>query len=100
MKKNRKVTKRGLILSIVTYAIFILVYWTSFYELYTLCKLGRVHNNIAVLMGCLVFFVAWFVILIVRIVKKPAVLEEESADENKSYSRPKTIWTCSVIIII
>ncbi len=100
MKKHKKVTKRGLILSIVTYSIFILVYWTSFYELYTLCKLGRVHNNIAVLLGCLVFFVAWLVILIVRIVKKPAVEEDQSVDENKSYSRQKTIWTCSVIIII
>lgn len=100
MKKCKQVTKKGLILSIITCSIFILVYWISFYELYTLCRLGRVNNNITVLLGCMLFFLAWFIILIIRIVKKPAAAAQDSVDSYKLYSRCKIIWICTVTIIL
>lgn len=100
MGKYKQITKGRLILSMVTYSIFILVYWISFYELYTLCKFGRFKNNITVLLGCMVFFLAWFIILIIRIVKRPAVVPEQIVDRYKFYSHCKTIWTCVVTIII
>lgn len=100
MRKYKQITKGQLILSMVTYSIFILVYWISFYELYTLCRFGRFKNNITVLLGCMVFFFSWFIILIIRIVKKPAVVPQESVDRYEFYSRNKTRWTCVVAIII
>ncbi|MEK6264960.1 MAG: hypothetical protein N2B06_09370, partial [Clostridium sp.] len=100
MRKYKQITKGQLILSMVTYSIFILVYWISFYELYTLCRFGRFKNNITVLLGCMVFFFSWFIILIIRIVKRPAVVQQESVDRYEFYSRNKTRWTCVVAIII
>ncbi|OBR97207.1 hypothetical protein CLRAG_01260 [Clostridium ragsdalei P11] len=100
MGKNKQITKRGLISSIVASSIFTLVYWISFYELNTLCKFGRFKNNITILLGCMVFFLAWFIILIIRIVKKPAAVPEQNVDIYKFYSRCKTIWTCTIIIVI
>jgi hypothetical protein len=100
MKKNKQITRREFILSIVSYSLFILVYWISFYELYTLCRFGRVNNNITILFGCMLFFLATFIILIVRIVKKRAAIQEESIDVCESYLFHKTIWTCIAVIII
>ncbi|QXE20850.1 hypothetical protein [Clostridium sp. 001] len=100
MGKYKQVTKRGLISSMVGYSIFTLVYWIAFYELYTLCKFGRFKNNITVLLGCMAFFLAWFIILIIRIVKKPAVAADQNVDRYKFYSCCKTIWTCTIIIVI
>lgn len=99
MGKYKQSTRKQLILSMVTYSIFILVYWISFYELYTLCRFGRLKNNIIVLLGCMVFFLTWFIILIIKIVKRPAV-PQQIVDKYKFYSRCKTIWTCIVAIII
>lgn len=100
MEKYKQITKRGLILSMVTCSIFILVYWISLHELYTLCKFGRFKNNITVLFGCMVFFLAWFIILIIRIIKKPAVIPQQSEDRYKFYSRCKTICNCAMALII
>lgn len=100
MGKNKQITKRGLILSIVTYSVFILIYWISFYELYTLCRFGRFKNNITILFGCMVFFLVWFIILIIRIVKKPAAVSEQSVDRYNFYLRFKTIWNCVIIITL
>ncbi len=100
MRKFKQITKGQLILSMVTYSIFILVYWISFYELYTLCRFGRFKNNITVLIGCMVFFLAWFIILIIRIVKRPAVVPQQIVDRYEFYSRCKTKWSCTALIII
>lgn len=100
MGEYKKITKRELILSIVSWSIFILVYWISFYELYTLCSFGRFKNNITVLLGSMVFFLAWFIILIIRNVKKPAAVTEQNTDEYNFYSRFKAIWNCIIILII
>ena len=45
-------------------------------------------------------FLAWFIILIVRVVKRPAVLPEQIVGRYKFYSSCKTIWICVVAIII
>ncbi len=100
MRKNKQITKKQLIVSMVIYSIFTIVYWITFYELYTLCKFGRFKHNITVLLGCMVFFLAGFIILIIRIVKRSAVVKQESIDRNKVYWRCKTIWTCVVAISI
>lgn len=100
MNKNKKITKGEFLLSMVKYSLFILVYWISFYELYTLCKFGRINNNIAILFGCMLFFLASLIILIIKTVKKRAVKQEESVDEYESYSLHKTIWTCITVILI
>jgi hypothetical protein len=100
MRKYKRITKRQLNLSMVTYSIFILVYWISFYELYTLCRFGRYKNNITVLLGCMVLFLALFIILIIRMVKRPAVASQQIVDRNEVYSRCKTRWTCTALIII
>ncbi len=100
MKKYKEITKKQLILSMITCSIFILVYWISFYELDTLCKFGRVNNNINVLKLCMIFFLVWFIIIVVRIVKNPAITPEHSEYKHSLYSRYKTIWTCVVAIII
>jgi len=100
MRKYKQITKGQLILSLVTYSIFTLVFWISLYELDTLCRLGRFKNNITILLVCLVFFLAWFIILIIRIVKRPAVVPQRIVDKHEFYSRCKTRWTYVVAIII
>ncbi len=100
MGKYDGITKRALILSMVTCSIFMLVYWISFHELYTLCKFGRINNNISILLVCIIFFLSWLIIFIIRIVKKPAIVPEQSVDRYESYSSYKTIWTFLVAIII
>ena len=98
MKRYKQVTKRDLVLSMAADLLFILVYWISFYELYTLCRFGRINNNISILFGCMVFFLAWFIILIIRTVKKPEAALEQSLDRSEFYSKCKTKWICVVII--
>lgn len=97
VRSYRQITKKDLILSIVSWSMFILVYWLSFYELYTLCRFGRFKNNITVLLVCMAFFLTWFII---RIVKKSAVKAKQSEDKYKCYSSCKTIWNCVVALII
>lgn len=89
--------KKRLVLSMITHPVFILVYWIAFYELYTLCQFGRINNNIIILSGCMLFFLIWFIILIIRIIKKPADEPDHVMDEPKSY---KIVWTCTAIIVI
>jgi len=100
VRKYKEITKRELILSMVSWSIFILVYWLSFYELYTLCKFGRFKNNIAVLLVCMAFFLTWFIIKIIRIVKKPKVIPQQSENRYEIYSRYKIIWNCAIALII
>ncbi|ELP60253.1 WD40/YVTN/BNR-like repeat-containing protein [Clostridium pasteurianum] len=61
---------------------------------------GRVNNNITVLSGCMLFFLVWVIILIIRIVKKPSASAQYSVDSYKVYSRCKIIWICTVTIIL
>ncbi|MFL0247659.1 WD40/YVTN/BNR-like repeat-containing protein [Candidatus Clostridium stratigraminis] len=100
MRVKKQITKSGFILSLISWSIFILVYWISFYEAYTLSRFGRFKNNTTVLMGCMVFFLLWFIILVIRIVKKPAAVTEQIEDEYKFYSRCRTIWNFVIILII
>lgn len=100
MKKYKQITKRGLISYIVTSLIFITVYWISFYELYTLCRFGRVNNNVKVLVLCMTFFLVWLIILIVKNIKKSQVLLEQDIDKGEFYSSCKAKWTCIIIVSI
>lgn len=100
MKKHRQITKKELITSIITWLMFILVYWISLYELCILCRLGRVKKSIFILVGCTIFFLIWFIILIIGILKRPKVSSMHDEDERKSYSGLKTTWICAVIIVI
>lgn len=85
MKKYKQITRTQLILSMITNPIFIIVYWISFYELYTLCRYGRIHNNISILFMCMLLFLAWFIILIIRIMKKPVLVPQQIIDEYEVY---------------
>lgn len=85
MKKYKQITRTQLILSMITNPIFIIVYWISFYELYTLCRYGRIHNNISILFMCMLLFLVWFIILIIRIMKKPVLVPQQIIDEYEVY---------------
>lgn len=100
MKKYKQITKRGLISFIVASLVFIMVYWLASYELYTLCRFGRVNNNINALVLCMVFFLGWLIILMIKKVKKSQILLEQDIDKCEFYSSCKTKWTCVVIISI
>lgn len=100
MKKYKQITKRGLISYIVTSLIFIIVYWISFYELYALCRFGRVNNNVKVLELCMMFLFVLLIILIVKNIKRSQVLLEQDIDKGEFYSSCKTKWTCIIIISI
>ena len=93
MKRFKQGTGRQLFLSMITNPIFIIVYWVSFYELFTLCKYGRIHNNVIILIICMLFFLVWVIILISRIIKSKTqdnnIMAEGS--ENSSYSYRGTI---------
>ncbi|PJI07288.1 MULTISPECIES: WD40/YVTN/BNR-like repeat-containing protein [Clostridium] len=100
MKIHKQITKKELILSVAACTVFILVYWLAFYELYILCKFGRFKNNVPILIGCLTFFVVWFIILIIRKLRKSAVLDGQSENEYENYSKLKTKWNCVVLVIL
>lgn len=102
MKKYNQITLRRELIRIITNPIFIIVYGISFYELYTLCRYGRIHNNMIILFVCMLFFLAWLIILIIRIMKKTAIGEQQIIDkyEMKYNSRYKVIWTYIAIILI
>lgn len=100
MNNNEQITKKGLVSSIAGYLIFILVYWIAFYELNNLCKFGRLHNNLTMLLGCLLFFLAWFIILIVNRMKKQGNEAQKSGDSNELYRNYKTISIIITIIAI
>ncbi|SMC22151.1 hypothetical protein SAMN02745134_01559 [Clostridium acidisoli DSM 12555] len=100
MEKHNKNTTKGLVLSIITCFVFVLVYWISFYELYTLCKFGRVKHNVTILLGCMVFFLAFFIILIIRVIKMKEIKEQQGEDRWEEHSRSKIIRICAVVISI
>lgn len=66
MKKYRQALMKRLIILVVTSPIFLIVYGISFYELYTLCKFGRVNHNIIILFLCMLFFLG-FLIYVIRV---------------------------------
>lgn len=109
MKKSKQITIFSKLLSIIINPIFILVYWISFYELYTLCRFGRVDHNITILFICMLFFLACIIYLIIAIRKKNMIspqypTDDYTFDENSkrkwSKSSLKTIWTYIAIIIM
>lgn len=109
MKKSKQITIFSKLLSIIINPIFILVYWISFYELYTLCRFGRVDHNITILFICMLFFLACIIYLIVAVRKKNMIspqypTDDYTFDENSkrkwSKSSLKTIWTYIAIIIM
>lgn len=97
MEEYKRIKIRPIILSMITHPVFIIVYGIAFYQLYTLCQFGRINNNIIILSGCILFFFAWLIILIIRIVKRPVSDPEQTAEGYKPY---KIIWICIAIIII
>ena len=106
---KKQITKKGLLISIITWTLFILVYLISLYELNILCRVGRVKNSIVVLFGCALFFLVWVIGHIIRIVKKiikkhdeleEFELKKESTDTNGFYTRSWTIWICAVSIFL
>lgn len=66
MKKYRQALIKRLIILIVTSPIFLIVYGISFYELYTLCKFGRINHNIAILFLCMLFFLGCLIFLLYK----------------------------------
>jgi hypothetical protein len=101
MKKYNQIIRRQLLLSMISNPIFIIVYWISFYELYTLCKYGRLHNNMIILFVCMLFFLACGAILIIRIMKKTKTVSQQIIDESvKNNSCYKVAWNYIATIIM
>lgn len=84
-------------LSMLTNPIFVAIYWVAFYELYTLCKYGKINNNVIVLFGCMLFFLIWLIITIIRIIKIPKGENQGMEEKNQVL---KKIWTYLAIVII
>lgn len=80
MKKYKRVITKILFLSMLTRPIFVFVYGISFYELYTLARFGRFNNNIAILSVCMVFFLAWLIVFIIRAKRNPVSVPKQIID--------------------
>ena len=112
MKEYKQIMKRQVFISMLSNPIFIAIYGIFFYELYTLCKYGRIRKNIIVLLGCMIFFLAYLVIFIIKIVKRNGTVSEQIVEENevdesgtlksgvKGNSIYKVIWHYIAIIIM
>lgn len=100
MRKYKQITIKGLIISIIIWSIFILAFWISFYELYTLCQFGRINNNITILLSCIIFILVGFVTLIIRTVKRRSITPKKDVVSYNFFSYCKVIWICAVAIII
>ena len=107
MKEYNQIIRKRLFLSMITNPIFIIAFWISFYDLYTICKFGRMNNNINIniLIGCILFFLIWFVIFIIRIMKKTATAQQKIINEYEFCERGinvsqifKAIWPYIAII--
>lgn len=84
MGEYKEITRGQLFIRMMINPIFIAVYWFSFYNLYTLCKFGRMNNNLTMLLLCLAFFVVYLIIFIVRSLKKPVTIKPGIFTKNKS----------------
>ena len=82
MGEYKDITRGQLFIRMMINPIFIAVYWFSFYNLYTLCKFGRMNNNLTMLLLCLAFFVIYLIIFIVRIFKKPITIRKRIKNRN------------------
>lgn len=107
MKEYNQIIRRKLFLSMITNPAFIIAFWISFYELYTICKFGRINNNITILFACMLFFLIWFVIFIIRIMKKTATAQQQVTNEYEFCESGikvsqifKAIWPYIAIIIM
>ncbi|MBY0756426.1 hypothetical protein K5V21_13305 [Clostridium sardiniense] len=80
MKKYKRVITKRLFLSMLTCPIFIFVYGISFYELNTLARFGRFNNNIAILSVCMIFFLAWLILFIIRAKRNPVSVPKQIID--------------------
>ena len=81
LKEYKQIVRRQSFLSMMSNPIFIAVYGIFFYELYTLCRYGRIHKNIIVLIGCMLFFLMWLVIFIIRSMRKHTTAPQHIIDE-------------------
>lgn len=107
MKEYNQIIRRKLLLSMITNPIFLFAFWISFYELYTICKFGRINNNITILFACMLFLLTWFIIFIIRIMKKTATAQQQIIDEYEFCERGikisqvyKAIWPYIAIMIM
>lgn len=93
MKRGTNFRVKKLLLSILTNPIFLVAYFISFYELYTLCQFGRFNNNILILGLCLLILFLVVIYSIIRfILKRNAFIKV-----NNKY---KSIWNVIAIVII
>ena len=98
--KNKKVTITGLILSIISCLSFVFVYFIAAREMYSFLRFGKYNDNVKALFYCMIFFIAWLIFLIVRILIKP-----KNVDENKSifYKRIKgyvMYITLAIVLVV
>lgn len=84
MEEYREITRGQLFIRMMINPIFIAVYWFSFYNLYTLCKFGRMNNNLTMLLLCLAFFVIYLIIFIARSIKKPITIKPGRFIKNRN----------------
>lgn len=84
MEEYREITRGQLFIRMMINPIFIAVYWFSFYNLYTLCKFGRMNNNLTMLLLCLAFFVVYLIIFIARSIKKPITIKPGRFIKNRN----------------
>ncbi|AQS03358.1 WD40/YVTN/BNR-like repeat-containing protein [Clostridium beijerinckii] len=83
MKKYRQIIRRSIFLSMMSNLIFVFIYCISLYELYTLSRFGRFHNNTIILFGCITFILVWLTYVIIKSVKKPISVPQQIIEKYK-----------------
>jgi hypothetical protein len=91
MKKYKQIIIRRVLLSTITSPIFVLIYWVSFYELYTLCRFGRFDNNVTVLFICMLFFLGCLIYLMIRVRRKSLTMPQYIIDNYEVYENSISI---------
>ncbi|MBS4192299.1 glycosyl hydrolase [Bacillus sp. FJAT-49705] len=84
-RKNIKTILR----SLLTNPILIIGYWIFCYELASLCRYGRINNNIYILLLCIVFLISIIAFTTIRIIK-----------DREYGSKKSNTWQYISIIII
>lgn len=68
---------KNILISLITNPLLLIVYWFFCAELTSLCKYGRMDNNLYMILGCMAFFIVVIVWTIIRVIKNKEGLIEK-----------------------
>ncbi|SHH95502.1 hypothetical protein SAMN02745196_02055 [Clostridium collagenovorans DSM 3089] len=87
---------KNIFISLITNPLLLITYWVFCIELTSLCKYGRMDNNLYILLGCVTFSIIVILWTVIRVIRNKEGLLERFFDSGRIRG---AIISCVIIIL-